>query len=73
LFQVFVIMGQWPYIEKKLTNIVLYFLKDTTSLFLHFDKLLTKIETKIAETKILFETLTKTNFCFCFKCLTKKA
>jgi len=49
-------MGQWPYIEKKLTNIVLYFLKDTTSPFLHFDKLLTKIETKIAETKILFET-----------------
>ena len=59
-------MAQWPYIEMKLTNIVSYFLKDTTSPFLHFDKLLTKIETKIAETKILFETLTKTKICFCF-------
>jgi len=31
------------------------------------------VKQKKVETKILFETLTKTNFCFCFKCLTKKA
>jgi len=57
----------------------LYFLFETNLEKYWIKRSLLDIESfkKFGHTKIrfvkLFETLTKTNFCFCFKCLTKKA